>query len=50
MAKEQKQIMRKLRAKFKTVNDEFLSHFEKRFVVFIEEGTDLVKDLKLFNK
>lgn len=50
MAKEQKQIMKKLRAKFKTINDEFLSHFEKRYIVFIEEGTDLVKDLNLFNR
>ena len=50
MSKEQKQVMKKLRAKFKKVNDEFLCHFERRYIVFIEDGTDLVKDLNLFNK
>ena len=50
MSKEQKAIMKKLRARFKAINDEFLSHFEKKFIVFIEEGTDLIKDLNLFDR
>ena len=40
--------MDNLRAKYKKMNDEFLSHFEKRQIVFIEDGVDLRNDIKLF--
>ena len=48
MSKEMKAMMDMVRAKYRKMNDYFLSKFEKRYVVFIEDGVDLRKDLNLF--
>lgn len=39
-----------LKKRFKRVNEEFLSLFEKRFIVFIEDGADLQKDCRIFKE
>ena len=38
-----------LRKKHKRIDDEFLSLFEKRWIIFIEDGVDLKKDCNLFS-
>ena len=50
MSKEMKSIMDTLRARYKKMNDQFLAYFETKFVVFIEDGVDLRRDLNLFKK
>ena len=50
MSSDMKSIMDTLRSKYKKMNDKFLSHFEKKFIVFIEDGIDLRKDANLFKK
>ena len=39
-----------LRKKFKKVNDEFLDLFEKRYIIFIEDGADLKNDCHIFQE
>lgn len=48
MTKEMKDKIAYLRKKYKKVNDEFLNLFEKRHIIFIEDGADLKKDCKIF--
>ena len=50
MRKEQKDMMIYLRKKFKKVNDEFLDLFEKRYIIFIEDGADLKNDCHIFQE
>ena len=50
MTKEQKDKMAYLKKKFKKVNEEFLSLFEKRFIIFIEDGADLQNDCRIFKE
>lgn len=37
-----------LRRKYDKVDDEFLALFEKRYIIFIENGVDLKKDCNCF--
>lgn len=39
-----------LKKKFRRVDEEFLSLFEKRYIVFIEDGVDLQKDCRIFKE
>ena len=39
---------KKVMKKYKKINEEFLSLFEKRMIIFIEDGVDLKKDCKIF--
>jgi hypothetical protein len=48
MSKEFKEHLQVLRSKYKRIDDKFLDLFEKRYVVFIENGVDLKTDCKLF--
>ena len=50
MTKEFKDRLKELKQKLKSVNDEFLNIFEKRYIVFIENGTDLKNDCYLFDQ
>ena len=50
MSKELKDKMAYLKRKFKRVDEEFLSLFEKRYIIFIEDGVDLQKDCKIFKE
>ena len=46
---EQKSIMAEVVKSYKRVDEEFLGLFEKRYVIFIEDGTDLTEELKAGN-
>ena len=48
LTKEMKTRLSFLRKKYKAVDDEFLSLFEKRYIIFIENGVDLKKDCNCF--
>lgn len=48
MSKEMKDRIMHLRKKYKKVNEEFLNLFEKRYLIFIEDGADLKKDCNIF--
>ena len=41
--------MQVLKKKHKRIDEEFLALFEKRWIIFIEDGVDLKKDCKLFS-
>ena len=41
MSKELKSLMKELKQKYSKVDEKFLSLFEKRHIIFIENGTDL---------
>lgn len=45
LSRDQKRILIEIGKRHKEVNDEFLALFEKRYVVFIEDGTDLADEL-----
>ena len=45
---EKKKVISKLRQKFNSVTEEFLQLFEKRCIIFVQDGADLQKDLNLF--
>ena len=49
MSKEFKERLKEIKSKYNRVNDEFLNLFEKRFIIFIENGVDLKADCKLFS-
>lgn len=48
MTKEMKTRLNDLRRRYKQVDNEFLSLFEKRYIIFIENGVDLKKDCYCF--
>jgi hypothetical protein len=48
MSKEFKERLKDLKTKHKFVDNEFLSLFEKRFIIFIEDGADLKADCFCF--
>jgi hypothetical protein len=48
MSKEFKERLKDLKRKHKRVDDEFLALFQKRFIIFIEDGTDLKEDCLCF--
>lgn len=50
MSKELKDRMAFLKKKYKRINEEFLTLFEKRMIIFIEDGTDLKKDCSIFQE
>ena len=43
MSKEQKQMLHEVKERYDKVNDDFLDCFQKRFIIFIEDGADLGK-------
>ena len=49
MSKEFKDRLQEIKQKYTKVNDEFLNLFEKRNIIFIENGVDLKNDCKLFS-
>jgi len=48
MSKELKDRMTFLKKKYNKINEEFLTLFEKRMIIFLEDGTDLKKDCGIF--
>ena len=44
MTNELKARMADLKSKYKKIDDKFLSLFEKRHIIFVEDGVDLKKD------
>lgn len=48
LTKEMKARLTDLRRRYKAVDDQFLSLFEKRYIIFIENGVDLKKDCNCF--
>ena len=44
MTKEMKDRMNELKQQYKKIDDEFLNQFEKRHIIFIEDGVDLQDD------
>lgn len=42
---ENKKLFGELRKRYHKIDDEFLSLFEKRYIIFIEDGTDLMGEL-----
>ena len=49
MSKEFKVRLKEIKIKYNKVDDEFLNLFEKRYIIFIENGVDLKADCKLFD-
>ena len=49
MSKDFKVRLKEIKIKYKKVDDEFLNLFEKRYIIFIENGVDLKSDCKLFD-
>lgn len=41
MSKEFKARLLDIKARYKKIDDDFLNLFEKRFVIFVENGADL---------
>lgn len=41
MSQEMKDRIRDLKRRFKKIDDAFLDLFEKRYIVFLEDGVDL---------
>jgi hypothetical protein len=48
MTKEMKAQIQELKKKHNKVDDAFLALFEKRHIIFVEDGTDLKKDCQCF--
>jgi hypothetical protein len=40
--------MNEIKKKYNKISEDFLSLFEKRFIIFIEDGTDLKEECKCF--
>lgn len=41
LSKEMKHLFKDLASKYSKIDDDFLALFEKRYILFIEDGTDL---------
>lgn len=48
MTKEEKNRIDELRKVYTQIDDAFLSQFETRYIIFIEDGTDLKNDCRCF--
>jgi sRNA-binding regulator protein Hfq len=49
MTKDFKERLREIKQQYNKVDDAFLNLFEKRYIIFIENGVDLKSDCKLFD-
>jgi len=50
MTKEMKTQIQELKKKHNKVDDAFLALFEKRHIIFVEDGADLKKDCQCFGE
>lgn len=50
MTQEMKNRMADLKSRFKKINDDFLDLFEKRNIIFMEDGVDLKNDCHIFKE